>query len=88
MHSKILNIFGINDTDQDKDQQIVVFSAILLLNLAYLFSTEFHFNIWCQMALMNPPQPLKLKTTEDVGIAWKLFKQSWQLYEIASGTNE
>ena len=49
MHKMILNIFGIHDTDQDKDGQIIVFSAILLLNLAYLFSSEFHFNTWCQM---------------------------------------
>ena len=44
MHSMILNIFGIHDTDQHKDRHIIVFRAILLLNLAYLFYTEFHLN--------------------------------------------
>ena len=35
---------------------------------------------------MNPPAPLNLKTTNDASKSWKSFKQSWQIYEIASGT--
>lgn len=40
-----------------------------------------------QMQLNQPPQ-LKLKGTTDANRNWKIFKQSWQVYEIASGTNE
>ena len=44
LYSMILNKFGIRDTDQHKDRHIIIISAILLLNLGYLFYTEFHFN--------------------------------------------
>ena len=35
--------------------------------------------------LMNVPLELKMDDTNDVGKSWKSFKQSWAIYEIASG---
>ena len=37
---------------------------------------------------MNPPQPLKIRGAINGSKEWKKFKQAWQVYEIASGTNE
>ena len=37
---------------------------------------------------MNPPAALKLKSSKDANLSWKKFKQSWMLYEIASGIKE
>lgn len=37
-------------------------------------------------SILPPPQPLKLKNSKDANVSWKTFKQSWQLYEIASGS--
>jgi len=38
--------------------------------------------------ILNPPAALKLKGAKDASKNWKLFKQSWHLYEIASGSVE
>ena len=35
---------------------------------------------------MNPPAALNLKNTRDASRTWKKFKQSWMIYETASGT--
>ena len=37
---------------------------------------------------MNPSQQLQLKTATNASKAWKDFKQSWQIYELASGAND
>ena len=34
---------------------------------------------------MNPPAALNLKNTRDASRTWKKFKQSWMIYETASG---
>lgn len=39
-------------------------------------------------SIIHPPVELKLKNATDASISWKQFKQSWELYEIASGTKE
>lgn len=39
-------------------------------------------------SMLNPPRALNLKQAKDANLNWKKFKQEWQLYEIASGTNE
>ena len=35
---------------------------------------------------MNPPAALNLKNTRDASRIWRKFKQSWMIYETASGT--
>lgn len=37
---------------------------------------------------MNPPKQLDLKNSTDASKTWQQFKQSWQIYEIASATIE
>ena len=39
-------------------------------------------------SIIHPPATLKLKESSNAGLSWKKFKQSWDLYERASGTAE
>ena len=39
-------------------------------------------------SILSHPSQLKLNESTDVNSAWKKFKQSWELYEIASETNK
>lgn len=35
--------------------------------------------------MMNPPEKLKLKESNNASKSWQEFKQAWEVYEIASG---
>lgn len=37
---------------------------------------------------MNPPKELNLKNTKDANKTWQKFKQSWKIYEIATGIDK
>ena len=74
-------------------------SASILIKNILFYARYFILFTWCQMiirtpkiskmaAIVNIPQELKLKETEDVGLTWKKFKQSWHIYETATGNNE
>ena len=39
-------------------------------------------------ALLVPPKALNLKNSNSLNYEWKLFKQNWNLYELASGIKE
>ena len=62
----------------------IIYCHCYIPNKAYYYKSTLHYMV----SGMDPPQKLNLRNAKDASKAWKNFKQLWEVYEVASGTNE
>ena len=62
----------------------IIYCHCYIPNKAYYYKSTLHYMV----SGMDPPQKLNLRNAIDASKAWKNLKQFWEVYEVASGTNE